>query len=146
MKRVHRQTPQSTHGLGPKSPTMRELDRLELRVPQRNFVSAMEMVARQLGVRFVDGILPLPESNPDPSYPKGLRILYRKFPCGLLNDQFTGPCVSFDVIPVGVAGDPRRLRSYRSYAGTVEESEELFKELLQFLRKIVTAVDRHQRL
>lgn len=123
------------------------MDQLQLRVPHRTFISTMEMVARQLGVRFAGDIIPLPPASiEDPSYPKGLRVLYRKFPCGMLGADQSGDCVSFDVIPVGVPGDPRRLRSYRSFSGTVEDSEELFKDFLRFLRKIVDAVQRHQRL
>jgi len=140
MKRAHQQT-------RPRVDTMREIDEMNLRVSQQTFERALQAVARRIGGALQqDGKIMLPHSpKPDPTYPSALKVLYRKLPCATMGD-YEGACVTFDVIPQGLSGDPRRYRSYRSFMGTVENSEELFKSLLQYLYKIVEAVKRHQKI
>lgn len=124
---------------------MKGLDELDLKVPQWAFEAAMNAVARKLGTQFDEGLISFPASIKDPSYPSAIQVLYRKLPCGSFGD-YEGNCVTFDVIPRGIKGDPRHRKSYRSFYGTVEDSPQLFKEFLQWLNLIVSAVKRHQRL
>lgn len=129
--------------------TFNQLVRLPLKVPQTTFLRAMNLIAQALGTRFQDDMIPLPPLPPtarkDPSYPKALRVLYRKFHCGMIDDGADGNCVSFDVIPLGVVGDPRRFRSYRSFTGAMEDSPELFRQMIVFLQQYVKVVRRYPR-
>lgn len=130
-----------------KTPTLHQLETLGLQVSQRKFERAMAVVARQLGTNFDGDVLLLPPTlRQDDTYPAALRILYRKmgFDCGAPGST-DGGCLSFDVIPMGVRGDPRRYKTYRSFKGGLEEGEELFQELLRFLHHVVRAVNQHQR-
>jgi hypothetical protein len=129
---------------------------MRLPVPDARFDRAMYMAARDMGGTYDrnTGTIFLPRDLVRPgdrSFPTELRVLYRKFPCGMLlrnpkpGDPVSSmPCVSFDVIP-NVPGDPRRSRIYQSFQGEAATSKTLFGKFLGWLKIISKAVKRYRQ-
>lgn len=141
------------------TPTEFQLESLNLPVSDQRFNRAMEMAARDMGGRYErrTSTIHLPSDmarEGDRSFPSEIKVLYRKFPCGMKiplkklmedNPAAAGyPCVSFDCIP-RIQGDPRRSRIYQSFQGEAATSKALFGKFLGWLKIVSKAVKRYQQ-
>ena len=129
-----------------KTPTQMGLDDLKLPVSDDRFDRAVALFARHVGGRFdrSSGIVHLPwKKNGDKTFPTKIQVMYRKFPCGFLHKKFTPssglPCVSFDIIPLGVS-NPSKSRMFRSFQGPASDAKRLFNLYLLWLKKVADAL------
>lgn len=140
------------------TPTEFQLESLKLPVSNQRFESAMAMAARDMGGTYNrrTSTIHLPEDlrrEGDRTFPTEIKVLYRKFPCGMklpiqkiheAPDVAGIPCVSFDCIP-RIQGDPRRSRIYQSFQGDAGMSKILFGKFLGWLKIVSKAVKRYRQ-
>jgi len=125
-----------------KTPTQMALDDLNLPISEDRFERAMGMAARYMGGVYSNGAIHFNQKFDDPSFPSKIKVLYRKLPCGFLNTEKAGVCVTFDVIPV-VQGDPRRSRIYQSFPADIKNIKTQFGKFLGWLRIVGMAMRKY---
>lgn len=135
----------AARGLRRRTPTQMQVDNLKLDISDARFDKAMGMFAKMVGGSYdrQRGVITLPwETGRNRKFPKQLQVLYRKFPCGMLQRTFGpdsgAPCVSFDVIPKIPNANSSKM--YKSIQGDAVHAKKLFAQFLHHLKRVGDAL------